>query len=147
MTSLKVLNKARAAAPLLQGTLPWLKWQEFTSDGEYLGGPGCDLPSTWVDKYGWPAIGVSRTRIQLCLRDIVQQHGIQYLQGWSLKEIHENEKSVVAINTEGQELEAAFIVGCDGLKSMTRHVLLGKKGIDNTNPNFTGIAVVRDIKN
>lgn len=56
--------------------------------------------------------------------------------------IREEDDKIVAISTEGQELEAAIIVGCDGLKSMTRHILLLKKGVKDNPPSFTGIAVV-----
>lgn len=136
------MNKAQAAKPLLQGSAPWLEWQEYTSDGEYLGGPGSNLPSEWTKKYGWPAVGLSRTSIQLGLRDLVSQQGIPYHQGWCLKFIRQEEDEIVAINEQGQELSASFLVGCDGLKSMTRHVMLQSKGMADEPPNFTGIAVV-----
>lgn len=138
------MNQAGVTQTLLNGTVPWLKWQEFSSDGEYLGGPGSDLVATWADSYGWPAIGVSRTKIQLCLRELALQQGIEYHQGWRLNEIREEHDRIVAISETGQQIEASFVVGCDGLKSMTREILLAKKGIVDKDPNFTGIAVVSE---
>lgn len=137
-----MLNKAGVAKELLGGTLPWLKWNEYTSNGEFLGGPGSDLPATWAGRYGWPAAGISRTKIQLCLRDIVMREGVEYHQGWRLKEIWEKHDGIVAVSEEGHQIEASFLIGCDGLKSATREILLAKKGIENKEPNFTGIAVV-----
>lgn len=141
---MKVLNKAGVARDLLDGTVPWLLWNEYTSDGEYLGGPGSTMPGQWIDKYGWPGIGVSRTKIQLHLRDIALRAGIEYHQGWRLKDVRETEDGIIAISEDGQEIEASFIIGCDGLKSATREALLTKKGIENKDPDFTGIAVVSD---
>lgn len=130
------------ANELLQGTVPWLLWNEYTSDGDFLGGPGSTLLSKWVDKYGWPAIGVSRTRIQMLARDIALREGIEYQQGWRLKDIRQREDGITAISEDGKEIEASFLIGCDGLKSATREILLAQQGVESKEPDFTGIAVV-----
>lgn len=137
-----MLNKTGVSENLLQDTVPWLFWNEYTSDGDYLGGAGSTLPGEWIEKYGWPGIGVSRTKIQLALRDLALEKGIEYHQGWRLKAIQQDLDRVIATSEDGRKIEASFLVGCDGLKSFTREHVLLSHGIENKDPNFTGIAVV-----
>jgi 2-polyprenyl-6-methoxyphenol hydroxylase-like FAD-dependent oxidoreductase len=127
---------------LLRGTVPWQCWNETSAQGKSLRGPGSDLPSTWVDKYGWPAIGVSRTRIQLLLKEVVQRRGIVYEEGWRLKDLVSKDNSVVAHSDDGRTIEAHFAIGCDGLKSRAREVVLAGHGIESKDPTPSGLAVV-----
>lgn len=139
---MKVLNKSGAASEVLKDTVPWKIWDEYSDSNEYLGGPGSKQIGDWEDRYGWPALGVSRTRIQLALKDVAEKRGIRYEQGWRLSRIEETQDGIVAYSEDGRSVSADFVLGCDGLKSSVREQLLAKKGVSIKDPDFTGIAVV-----
>ena len=135
-----MLNRAGATDDLLTGTVPWEVWDEYTSDGKHLG--GSPLVKSFPERYGWPCVGFSRTKIQLCLRDVAARRGIEYHQGWKLADIRETEDGLVAVADDGREIAGQFLIGCDGLKSRTREIILAKMGVPNLPPTYTNISVV-----
>lgn len=139
---MKVLSKAGAVDVALDGTLPWNRWNDWSSTGEFLGGPGSSSAEEFIDRYGWPAVGISRTKLQVGLKDVVEQNGIHFLEGWRLKTIRVKPDSVVAVSSDNKEIEGAFLIGCDGLKSVVREVIFARHGVEDRDPSFTGVAVV-----
>src|SRR3569833_8896 len=142
---MKVLHRAGVAAEVAHNphnTPATQRWDEFTWSGEYLGGPGAVLLGVFSDKYGWPIFGVTRTRLQTLLMDACRANGIPIHTGWRLADLREVEDGVVARSEDGREIQARFVVGADGLKSRTRDLLMGKRGLANEAPNFTGIVVL-----
>jgi salicylate hydroxylase len=139
---MKVLDRAGVALELILGppsSPAPLRWDEFTSSGEFLGGTG--IHSQFTELYGWPSIGVTRTRLQTLLLDTCRQRGIPVHVGWKLAAYVENDEGIVARAEDGREVRADFIVGADGLKSRTRELLLEKRGIQIDEPLFTHIIV------
>ena len=135
--SLKVLGIVGLADQVLKGAVPCQEMRDITSTGEMLG--KSTLPSTYVQRYGYPATGVWRTQLNSTLRDALLSCGIAIHQGWKLEDIRETETGVTAISTDGRRLEGSFLVGCDGLKAISRSVLLRRKGITQENVDFTGL--------
>lgn len=141
---MKVLSRAGLAADIVNGppsTPATLRWDEFTHTGQFLGGPGSALPSGFADKYGWPILGITRTRLQTLLVDRCRELGIPVHTGWKLADVRELPDGVVARSEDGRELCTAFVVGADGLKSRTRGILLEKRGVQIEEPDFTHIVV------
>lgn len=108
--------------------------------GELLG--KSNVPSTFKDKYGYPAAGVLRTDLNLALKDELLSKGIPLHEGWRLRDIQETDTGVVAISADGGRVEGSFLIGCDGLKAVSRELLLSKKGISKEKPAFTGLVQV-----
>lgn len=122
--------------------MPWKVWNEYSDTNEFLGGPGSKQLGDWETRYGWPALGVSRTRIQLALKQVAEEKGIRYETGWRLNQIEETQDGIVAYSEDDRHITADFVLGCDGLKSSVREQILAKKGVSIKDPDFTGIAVV-----
>ncbi len=142
---MKVLDRVGVAAELVRGppsTPATLRWDEFTSSGKYLGGPGCELLEQFSDKYGWPCVGVTRTRLQTLLMDKCRESGITIHTGWRLAELEELDDGILARSYDGRKVHADFVIGADALKSRTREVLLAKRGIPIEAPDFTGVVVL-----
>ncbi|KAK0733762.1 hypothetical protein B0T26DRAFT_685653 [Lasiosphaeria miniovina] len=141
---MKVLNRAGLALDVVNGppsSPPTLAWDDYTNTGEFLGGPASSLLAGFIDRYGWPVIGVTRTRLQTLLIDKCRQSGIPVHTGWRLASWDEVGDGIVARAEDGRELHADFIVGTDGLRSRTREILLQKRGVEVQEPMFTGIVV------
>lgn len=139
---MKVLDRAGIALDLVNGppsSPGTLRWDEFTSSGEFLGGTG--LYSDFAETYGWPSIGITRTRLQTLLLDRCRDHGIPVHVGWKLAAFYETDDGIVARAEDGREVRADFIVGADGLKSKTRELLLEKREVQIDQPLFTNIVV------
>jgi salicylate hydroxylase len=139
---MKVLNKAGAIDPVLEGTLPWKVWNDWSDKGEFLGGPGSASAGEFTDRYGWPSLGLSRTKLQLALKEAVEKASIPFLQGWKLKDLRTGSDSVIAVSDAGNEIEGAFLLGCDGLKSVTRDLIFARYGMEDRDPSFTGVGLV-----
>ena len=100
------------------------------------------MPSEFVQRYGYPAAGVWRTDLNLTLKDALLNHGIPVQQGWKLEDIQETKTGVAAISADGRRVEGSFLVGCDGLKAVSRDLLLRRKGIPKEAAEFTGLTQV-----
>ncbi len=108
--------------------------------GELLG--MSKVPSTFLRHYGQPATGVSRTELNLALKDALLSKGITLHEAWKLQGIEESEARIVAVAADGRRVEGSFLVGCDGLKSVSRELLLKRKGVCEKAPSFTGLVQV-----
>ncbi|KAI9645499.1 hypothetical protein NHQ30_006238 [Ciborinia camelliae] len=134
---LKVLNLVGLATAATDNA-PWAKesWDK-THTGEILGGG--DLFGTLKETYGQPACGTKRTAFNLALEKAVMDAGIEFHSGWKLASIEESETDVVAVSEDGQRIEGSFLIGCDGIKAASRHILLGRKGYDEPEATYTGL--------
>ncbi|KAJ9603555.1 hypothetical protein H2200_011741 [Cladophialophora chaetospira] len=117
----------------------WREGLEFTSDGEHLGGFD---QSYFRERYGFPSFGVRRAELRHKLVDCAVQEGITVHEDWELAEIRELDYGVLAIAKDGREIEASFIVGCDGLHSATRKWICTKHGVAEPTPDYTGLVTV-----
>ena len=59
-----------------------------------------------------------------------------------LKEIIESEAQVVAIAKDGRPETGNFLIGCDGIKSVTRSLLLAQHGLSQEAASYTGLTQV-----
>ena len=98
-----------------------------------------DFPSQWKEKYGQPACGVKRTALSLALKVALQKADVEMNEGWKLRDIVETETSVIAISEIGEKIEGSFLIGCDGIKAVSRSLVLKQHGIDEENASFTGL--------
>ncbi|XHG01788.1 hypothetical protein AWENTII_005159 [Aspergillus wentii] len=139
----KVLNLLGLAEELQQ-ELPTLTgfWHGDAS-GNCLG--ESDVASTFGVKYGQPAVGVPRTKLNLRLKEMLLERGIKVCEGWELTNIEENDTGVKAFFSNGQSIEGSFLIGCDGIKATSRCVLLEKYGVHEGRPHFTGLTQTAGI--
>ncbi|XP_037040981.1 aurachin C monooxygenase/isomerase-like [Bradysia coprophila] len=98
-----------------------------------------DLPSKYPQKYGQPAFGVKRTTLNLALKDALKADNIKVHEGWKLKDIMENEDSVTAVSETGEKVVGSFLIGCDGIKAISRLVILKKHGAEEEEASYTGL--------
>jgi len=89
--------------------------------------------------YGQPACGVKRSVLNLALKLELAEASIELHEGWKLQEIIEKEESVVAIAADGKEVEGSFLIGCDGIKSVTRSLVLAQHDIGEGDASYTGL--------
>ena len=113
------------------------------SSGEDLG--VSYLPARWKEKYGQPACGVKRTTLNLALKNELESAQIVLREGWQLKDIIEKESGVVATAVDGRIEEGSFLIGCDGIKSVTRTLVLAQHGLLEEQASFTGLTQVRSL--
>jgi 2-polyprenyl-6-methoxyphenol hydroxylase-like FAD-dependent oxidoreductase len=91
---------------------------------------------------------VKRTNLNLALKEAVLKAGIEIKEGWKLESIGEvprndNETGVVvAIAEDGRREEGEFLVGCDGIKSAVRSLVLFSHGLPEGEVEFTGLTQV-----
>ena len=140
MRRLKVLALVDLVDKILEDTVPALELRDLKSTGELLG--MSKVPSSFVRRYGQPATGVPRTGLNLALKDTLQNKGITLHEGWKLQKIEETETGVIAFAADGRQVEGSFLVGCDGLKSVSRGLFLQRKGASEKTPTFTGLIQV-----
>lgn len=100
------------------------------------------LPGRWKEKYGQPACGVKRTSLNLALKNELEREQIDLREGWHLKNIIEKEDGVVAIAVDGRIQEGSFLIGCDGIKSIVRSLVLAQHGLSQGDASFTGLTQV-----
>lgn len=110
------------------------------SNGEDLG--VTYLPMKAIERYGQPLCGVKRTTLNLALKEELENAGIQVHEGWKLKEIIESENGVEAASEDGRSEEGSFLIGCDGLKAVSRSLILAKHGISEEAETYTGLIQV-----
>lgn len=138
---MKVLDLIGLASAVSSAAPHAARMEDRTHLGGVLG--GSSLPAAFEREYGQPGVGVKRTALNLMLRDAAVDAGIEVVQGWSLSEIEETEDGVVAVAEDGRRVEGAFVVGCDGLKSATRRVVLQRRSVGQETPAYTGLTQVR----
>ena len=100
------------------------------------------MPSRAIQRYGQPACGVKRTTLNLALKQALSNAGIQVCEGWKLKEIIETENGVEAISEDGQREAGSFLIGCDGIKAVSRSLILAKHGVAEELASYTGLTQV-----
>jgi salicylate hydroxylase len=137
---LKVFNMVDAADAIKAETLTLQALWDAKASGEVLG--QSDLPSTFAEKYHQPAAGIKRTNLNLLLKNMVLEEGIEVREGWGLVNIQEHEDSVTATFSNGESVTGSFLVGCDGIKSATRAFLHRQRGVEEGAPLFTGLVQV-----
>lgn len=119
---------------------------ERTASGDVLG--WTDVPTEFRRRFGAPATGAKRTDITTWLRELAVRQGVEIRDGWALEHIEEDVSSVTAHFKCGRESTTtvtetgAFLVGCDGIKSTVRRVLLARRGIEDGAPAFTGLTQI-----
>jgi salicylate hydroxylase len=134
---LKVLNLVDLANEIEKGATPLEGFLDCSSDGQQLG--LSDLPKSFKQRYGHPAMGVRRTELNLKLKEMLQVMDIELREGWELQNFEEQPDSVTAHFKNGRSETGAFLVGCDGIKAASRKLLLAKKGATEGTPSFTGL--------
>ena len=100
------------------------------------------LPQRFEGKYGFPGCGVKRTALNLALKEAVRAAGIPVHEGWKLKNITEKNESVVALSEDGREVEGSFLIGCDGIKAVSRSLILKEHGTGEETAEYTGLTQV-----
>ncbi|KAK1245439.1 hypothetical protein MKX08_005068 [Trichoderma sp. CBMAI-0020] len=134
---LKVFNMIGVADAIKAESLPLKALWDAKASGEVLG--QSDLPSTFADKYQQPAAGIRRTSLNLLLKNKVLEEGIEVREGWGLVDIQEHDDSVTATFSNGESVTGSFLIGCDGIKSAARTILLKQRGVEEGAPSFTGL--------
>jgi 2-polyprenyl-6-methoxyphenol hydroxylase-like FAD-dependent oxidoreductase len=99
-----------------------------------------DVPANVHDAFGYPMRGVRRTELLQLLVDTAEVQGIPIHCDHRLIDIKQGDGGVKAIFANGFSDTGSFLVGCDGLHSVTRTVLFGEDPI-----SFLGLTQVRDI--
>lgn len=113
------------------------------SDGENLG--VSDLPTKFLQKYGQPACGVKRTTLNLALRDALSAANILIYENWKLKHIVEDEQSVTAVSELNDEITGSFLIGCDGIRSVSRSIIMETHGRKEDESSYTGLTQTAGI--
>lgn len=101
-----------------------------------------EVPASFQSKYGQPACGIKRTALNLALKQALIAAGIEIHEGWKLKSIEEKGTSVIARPEEGPSMEGSLLVGCDGIKAISRALLLEKNRISREEVSYTGLIQV-----
>ncbi|KAK5993822.1 3-hydroxybenzoate 6-hydroxylase-like protein [Cladobotryum mycophilum] len=140
---MNVLNLVGLANTVATELEPLHSFVERTATGELLA--ESELPSSFAAKYGQPAVGIKRTTLNLMLKDMLLNLGVEVREGWKLVDIRETEDDVTAIFDNGQSVTGSFLVGCDGIRSTTRQVLQRRLGILQRPPEYTGLVQMAGI--
>lgn len=101
-----------------------------------------NLPVQFEEKYGFPGCGVKRTALNLALKEALNVAGIPVHEGWKLKKVAEKNDTVVAISKDGREVEGSFMIGCDGIKAVSRSLVLKEHGLGEEVADYTGLIQV-----
>jgi len=84
--------------------------------------------------FGVNTIAIKRGEINKILRDEAKLKGISIESGKKLKDIEITDKnSVIVFFQDGTKIHGDFLVGCDGINSRTRQIIM-----PNTQPEYTG---------
>lgn len=67
---------------------------------------------------------------------------IEVREGWELIDFREDDESVTAVFNGGREVKGSFLIGCDGIKSATRSVLIKLNGKAEGLTTYTGMTQV-----
>jgi salicylate hydroxylase len=137
---LKVLSLIGLADIVTETGPHLLELRDETFSGDLLG--ISQLPATWTEKYGQPACGVRRTVLNLALKEKLIEEKIELVEGWQLKNAIESKDSVVVISQDGRQQTGSFLIGCDGIKSVTRSLVLEQHGISEGPASYTSLTQV-----
>lgn len=118
---------------------------DVTPDGKILG--FSELPKSFKKVYGQHAMGVKRTDLNLKLKNMLIDMGLEVREGWELEDIEEDESSVTAHFKGGRSVSGAFLIGSDGIKAASRRILLKKQGLVEGLPPFSGLTQVSKLVN
>jgi salicylate hydroxylase len=140
---MKVFDLVGVADAIKSESLPLSEFWDGRWTGEELG--QSDLPATFADRYLRPAAGVRRTTLNLRLKDMLLDLGVEVREGWQLVDIVEGEDSVTATFNGGRSVTGSFLIGCDGIKGASRSILLRQQGINDGLPSYTGLTQVRNV--
>lgn len=132
-----VLDKIGMAAKVQEVGSPLTRICEMKSSGEVLG--QVPLYELFKERYGQPAHGIRRVLFTSMLKEAAVQEGIDVRVGWTLESVREDGNSVTAVFSGGREETGAFLVGCDGMKGVSRKFVLERHGVVNSEPTFTGV--------
>ncbi|KAH8808704.1 monooxygenase FAD-binding protein [Xylogone sp. PMI_703] len=113
------------------------------STGETLG--QSDIPSIFPEKYRQPAAGIRRTTLNLMMKKMLLDQGVEVREGWELIDIEESKESVTAIFNGNRSVTGSFLVGCDGIKAASRRILLKNQGIIEGAPIYAGLVQTAGI--
>lgn len=139
-TRLKVMSLVGLSKIVTESAPHLVEIRHQSSTGNDIG--MTDLPLSFQGKYGQPACGIKRTVLNLALKDALLAANIEIHEGWKLKAIEEKGTSVVAISEEGERMEGCMLVGCDGIKAMSRASLLELHGVAPEAATYTGLVQV-----
>ncbi len=101
-----------------------------------------DLPSRYKQKYGQPACGVKRAALNLALKDALKVANIPVHEGWKLKDISESDDSVTAVSQSNEKVSGSFLIGCDGIKSVSRSIILRMYDTEEVEASYTGLTQI-----
>ena len=140
LSSLKVLSQV-GFADFVTNSAPHLaRFCDRASHGLDLG--LSSLPLCFEEKYGFPGCGVNRTALNLALKEALAVAGIPVHEGWRLKKVIEKDDSVVAFSEDGREATGIFMVGCDGIKAVSRSLVLKEHGLGEAVADYTHLVQV-----
>lgn len=137
---MKVLNLVGLADKVKEISTPIREFRESSANGDALAS-SC-LPSTFTEKYSQPGIGIKRTTLNLLLKQMLLDLEVEVREGWELVDIEESENSVTAVFNGNRKVTGTFLIGCDGIKSATRKILLKNQNQGEGVPSFTGLTQV-----
>ncbi|KAH6653154.1 hypothetical protein BKA67DRAFT_568722 [Truncatella angustata] len=137
---MKVLGVVGLAETIYSSSFPIEAYQDYTAKGDLLG--SSILPGQFQQRYGQKATGIKRTTLNLTLKDRMLRSGIELREGRELCDIQEDATSVTACFTNGERVRGLFLVGCDGIKGVSRSCLLKRKGRAESAPIFTGLTQI-----
>lgn len=137
ISRLKVLSKV-GLADFVTNSAPHLA--QFCDRASYGSDLGISkIPQTFVENYGFPGCGVKRTALNLKLKEGLAAAGIPVYEGCKLREVIENENGVVAVSEDGRKVEGSFLIGCDGIKAVSRSLVLREHGVSEEKAEYTGL--------
>ncbi|KAJ5726117.1 FAD/NAD(P)-binding domain-containing protein [Penicillium malachiteum] len=142
---MKVLNLLTSPNKLFGDVkaLPLANLWHGTGSGETL--VHNSLPSNYAARYGQSSMGIKRTTLNISLKEMALDAGIEVHEGFELVDIEEGEASVTAHFGNGQSVTGSFLVGCDGIKAASRRILLQNSGTKEGPPIFTGLTQTAGI--
>lgn len=125
----------------IEGLSPPLAFlRDLKSDGTVLG--GSNLPETWKQRYGEEARGVKRSQLTTLLKRAVDDAGIEVLDGWNLASLITNpDGTITATSSSNLPQTGDLVIGCDGIHSTTRSLVLSSHALSQTQQpaTFTGL--------
>jgi 2-polyprenyl-6-methoxyphenol hydroxylase-like FAD-dependent oxidoreductase len=118
----------------------YAKSRDLTYDGTLL--TESTTPSTLVQKYGQPMIGMLRSVLNCSLKNALSSAGIPLISEFKVSQIVEGIDQVTVMAEDGRKEEGSFVIGCDGLSSVVRASIMKSRGLPFEPVNFTGIEQV-----
>ncbi|RAL07146.1 FAD-dependent oxidoreductase [Aspergillus homomorphus CBS 101889] len=141
---MKVLGMLGVAEGLEEEFRPLAGYWHGTAQGQTLA--DSELASGFKERYGYSAVGIRRSELNLRLKKLLLDREIEVREGWELLTIQESGDFVTATFSNGRSATGSFLVGCDGIKAATRRVILqmNSDSIEGP-PVFTGLTQTAGI--